>query len=135
MALLVDTGVIYALADADDRWHERCRDYLAGSDQLLLAPITVIPEAAYLIRTRLGARAERAFATSLVKGEIAIEGVTQKDLQRARSLLDQYPDIGLVDASVVAVAERLRLDAIATTDRRHFTQIRPAHRSAFDLVP
>jgi hypothetical protein len=29
----------------------------------------------------------------------------------------------------------LRLDRIATTDRRHFSTITPRHRPAFDLVP
>jgi uncharacterized protein len=35
----------------------------------------------------------------------------------------------------VAIAERLRLTAIATTDRRHFSGIRPRHRASFTLVP
>jgi len=36
---------------------------------------------------------------------------------------------------MVPIAERLRLRTIATTDRRHFGKIRPAHVKAFDLVP
>jgi uncharacterized protein len=36
---------------------------------------------------------------------------------------------------VVAIAERLRLASIATTDRRHFAAIRPRHREAFELRP
>jgi predicted nucleic acid-binding protein len=43
--------------------------------------------------------------------------------------------IGCVDASVVAVAERLKLSTLATTDRRHFQIIRPAHIDRFALVP
>jgi predicted nucleic acid-binding protein len=49
--------------------------------------------------------------------------------------MDRYPDIGFVDASVVAIAERLRLRTIATTDRRHFGKIQPSHVKAFELVP
>jgi hypothetical protein len=33
------------------------------------------------------------------------------------------------------VAERLKLERIATTDRRHFGRVRPSHREAFVLVP
>lgn len=49
--------------------------------------------------------------------------------------LEQYPDIGLVDASIVAIAERFRMKAIATTDRRHFGPIRPRHVKALTLLP
>ena len=41
----------------------------------------------------------------------------------------------LVDASVVAIAERLEQDTIATLDRRHFSVVRPLHVDAFTLVP
>jgi uncharacterized protein len=41
----------------------------------------------------------------------------------------------VVDASVVAVAERLGLAEVATLDRRHFSAIRPKHVTAFTLLP
>ncbi len=43
--------------------------------------------------------------------------------------------LGATDASVVAIAERLGIDTIATLDRRHFTVVRPAHIEAFTLLP
>jgi hypothetical protein len=135
MPLLVDTGVLYALADADDAWHERSKAYFLKSRHLLLAPVTVLPEVAYLLRLRLGARAEAVFARSLADGELAVQDVTADDFKRCVSLLNTYPDIGLVDASVVAIAERLRVTVIATTDRRHFAPVRPRHIRAFELVP
>jgi predicted nucleic acid-binding protein len=39
------------------------------------------------------------------------------------------------DASVVAVAERLGLTDVATSDRRHFTVVRPRHVDALTLLP
>jgi predicted nucleic acid-binding protein len=39
------------------------------------------------------------------------------------------------DASVVAVAERLKTARIATLDHRHFRAVRPAHCDAFELLP
>lgn len=135
MALLLDTGVLYALADADDSWHRRCRNYLARVRETLLVPVTVIPEVAYLLRERLGERAEQVFVAALARGELDVQGVTVADFDRCVALLQKYPEIGLVDASVVAIAERLRLRSIATTDRRHFAPIRPRHVGAFELVP
>jgi predicted nucleic acid-binding protein len=57
------------------------------------------------------------------------------DLTRAAELLDRYRDIGFVDASIVAMAERHEARRVATTDRRHFATIRPRHIASFDLVP
>ena len=47
----------------------------------------------------------------------------------------EYEVLGLVDATVVAVAERLRITVLATTDRRHFSAVRPAHVTRLTLVP
>jgi len=43
--------------------------------------------------------------------------------------------MGTVDASVIALAERLRLDVVATLDRRHVTIIRPNHVRSLELLP
>jgi predicted nucleic acid-binding protein len=135
MPLLLDTGFIYALADRDDAWHQRARKYLEQAPDALLVPAMVIPEAAYLIRDRLGPRQEGIFVLALAKGEMAIEPLAASDLHRSLILMKKYPAIGFVDASVAATAERLRLLRIATTDRRHFGALRPAHAAAFELVP
>ena len=133
--LLVDTGVLYALADRKDAWHARVARYLEANAGPFLAPVTILAEVAYLMRTRLGARAEQAFAESLAEGEIAVEHLTHKDWKRTAQVMAAYNALGFVDASVVAVAERLRLDTIATTDRRDFSIVRPLHIERFTLVP
>jgi uncharacterized protein len=135
MPLLFDTGPLYALADADDAWHERVRDFIADRDETLLVPVTVIPEVTYLLRSRLGERVERTFVGSLVNRQLSIEALQPADVERCETLLDRYPDLGFVDCTVIAMAERLRLAAIVTTDRRHFSTVRPAHRMTFDLLP
>lgn len=135
MPLLVDTGVLYALADRGDAWHERVRTYLADHADTLLAPVTILPEVAYLLRDRIGAHAERAFARSIAKGELAVESVHRVDLARAARLMETYGELGFVDTTVIAIAERLRVPSIATTDRRHFATVRPVHRDRFLLVP
>ena len=135
MPLLLDTGPLYALADADDDWHARVREFLKLERQSLLVPVTVIPEAAYLMRKRLGAEAEMRFAESLAYGEIAVENLTQRDLARCAELLHVYGFLGFVDASIVAMAERLKLPSLVTTDRRDFARVRPAHVAAFQLLP
>ncbi|MGH9202952.1 MAG: type II toxin-antitoxin system VapC family toxin [Vicinamibacterales bacterium] len=135
MSLLLDTGVLYAMADADDSWHRRVVRYLAKTSDVLITPVSVVPEAAYLLRARLGPGVEQQFIASLAAGEIAVEMLTVADIVRTAALMNDRPDLGFVDSSVVVVAERLRLTRIATTDRRHFSSIVPKHRTSFDLVP
>jgi predicted nucleic acid-binding protein len=43
--------------------------------------------------------------------------------------------LGGTDASVVAAAERLGFEEVATLDHRHFTVVRPSHVEAFTLLP
>lgn len=135
MPLLVDTGVLYALADRRDAWHARVRAYLSDHPETLLAPVTILPEVTYLLRDRIGAHAELAFVRAIASGELAVEAVHRVDLSRAEQLMETYGDLGFVDTTVIAIAERLRVPSIATTDRRHFATVRPKHRERFLLVP
>ena len=135
MPLLVDTGIVYALADRSDAWHLKTQTYIESTHARLLAPITILPEVAYLLRDRLGSKAEEAFVRSLGSGEVGVEDIKRHDWSRIEALMAKYDVLGFVDASVVAVAERLKVAEIATTDRRHFGVVRPVHVDRFTLVP
>lgn len=52
-------------------------------------------------------------------------------------LVQQYADLRLggTDASLVAIAERLGIERVATFDRRHFSVVRPSHVAALTLLP
>ena len=65
------------------------------------------------------------------------EPPTDGDLQRCRDLQATYLDLrlGVTDASVIALVERLKEPKIATLDRGHFTAVRPSHVSALAIVP
>jgi predicted nucleic acid-binding protein len=62
---------------------------------------------------------------------------TCADTIRIAELVGRYRELplGTVDASVVAAAERLGVEEVATTDRRHFNVVRPAHVERLALVP
>lgn len=135
MPLLLDTGAVYALADEDDRWHASMRDLILSAEETLLVPATALCEIAYLLRSRLSEAAERAFVESLAAGELLVENVTRPDLVRAARLMKQFSFLGFVDASIVSLAERLRLKSLVTTDRRDFSRVRPIHVKSFELLP
>ena len=81
-------------------------------------------------------RAEARFLRAL-SGELQRVDLADEDWARAVELIERYADLGLglVDASVVAVAERLGVTDIATLDRRDFAVVRPRHVVAFTLLP
>ena len=66
-----------------------------------------------------------------------MESLADADLARAADLMTAYADLplGFVDASIIAMAERLGITTILTTDRRHFAVVRPAHCDRLRLVP
>ena len=135
--ILVDTGPLYALADRDDNWHHRTVRFLELSRDELIVPVTVLPEAAYLLAAHLGAQAEQRLVRSIIDGEMEVEELTIPDLRRSLELMRRYEDaeVGFVDATVVAIAERLKLRRILTTDRRDFSLVRPRHCKEFELLP
>jgi predicted nucleic acid-binding protein len=133
----VDAGPLYAYVDADDRHHSTCLELLESDSGPLVVPVLVVTEAAYLIGSRVGAEAEVRFLGDLAEGTFTVEHVLAGDWLRIAELVWGYRDLplGTVDASVVAAAERLHIDRIATLDRRDFGVIRPRHVDAFELFP
>lgn len=138
MTVVVDTGVLYALADKRDAHHVSCTRWLAETDGLLVVPPTVIAEACYLINDKCGAYVEVEFLASIGPGQhFRLCDLHESDLTRVTELVRTYSDmqLGGTDASVVAIAERLGVTEVATVDRRHFTVVRPQHVEAFTLLP
>lgn len=135
--LVVDTGPIAAAAATRDRHHSRSVQLLAGAARPLVVPALVVTEVAYFLADRLGQPAERAFARSISTGELIVEPVEPRDWERIEELLDEYGDLplGIVDASIVAICERLGATTLATLDRRHFSVVRPRHCPALTLLP
>jgi predicted nucleic acid-binding protein len=97
----------------------------------------VLPEVDYLITSRLGSRVAIALLESIVQGDFPLENLTSTDVRRALEIVKKYVDggIGFVDASIAALAERLRVVRILTLQRKHFQIQRPTHRDASELLP
>ncbi len=134
--IVVDTGVLYAGADEDDADHAASAELLDGHPGPLLVPVPVLVETAWLTERRLGPGAEARFLDA-ARHELERVDLVDGDWERAAELIATYADLGLglVDASVVAVAERLGVGRIATLDHRHFSVVRPRHVDAFELLP
>ena len=137
MALILDTGPLLAALDAADPDHVRCATTVVDCDEDLVVPALVLAELDYWCRRRLAPDAWLIFLDDVGAGAYRVEPPTGPDLSRCRDIQDRYRDLalGVVDASVIALAERLDEPKIATLDHRHFATVRPAHVPALLLLP
>ncbi len=110
---------------------------LEGHPGPLITTPLVVAEAGWLIERQLGPGAEASFYRSIAGGDLTVENLMPVDWLRVAELVDTYGDLDLggVDASLVAVAERLDVTEIGTLDLRDFTVVRPRHVDAFTLLP
>ena len=136
MALLLDTGPIVAALDEDDPEHDRCLALLAGGDDRLV-PSPILAEVDYWLSKLGSLRAWADFAADISGGAYRLIHPSEADLIRAAELELIYADLRLsfVDASIIALAERLNETRIATLDRRHFSVVRPRHCPYLTLLP
>lgn len=137
MALVFDTGPLLAVLDAADPDHQSCVSLLSQAGEDLVVPILVLAELDYWCHQRLGTGAWVSFLEDLLTGAYRLETATTSDLARCREIQVQYDDqaLGVVDASVLALVERLGENKLATLDHRHFSVLRPAHVEALQLLP
>lgn len=136
--IILDTGPLYALADRSDAHHASAVALLAAMpSRELVLPSSVLTEVSWAIEAKLGAHAESTFLAEVAKGVPPVEQLSLADIARCAELVEQYADfpLGFVDASVIAVAERLSITTIATFDHRHFRVVRQRNGTPFDLVP
>jgi predicted nucleic acid-binding protein len=137
VALVLDTGPLYAALDRDDADHRASRRLIEAAAEPLIVPAPVLVEVDYWIHARLHPGILVALLDDIVAGAYQVAELQPADYRRIRQLCDQYADadIGFVDAAVMAVVERLNEPKLATLDRRHFGLIRPRHLDALQLLP
>lgn len=136
MALIVDTSAVLALLDANDPAHGACASVASADHQLIVPPLT-LAEIDYWCRKHDAGHALAAFVSDIRNGAYELASLSISDVQRALELGEQYRDLdlGLVDASVIALAERLRITTVVTLDRHDFSVVRPRHCAALTLLP
>ncbi len=134
--LVVDTSVVYGALDSLDPTHAACA-FTLSSGATIVMPAPVLVEVDWLARSRGRRGAVATLLAGVLDGSTLVANLDEIDYARVADLVEHYDDLplSLVDASVIAVAERLEQDTIATLDRRHFSVVRPLHREAFTLVP
>ena len=118
--ITLDTSAIVALLDRRDQDHDAVTGALRRESPPYLVPAAVLGEVGYFIESRFGQTVLEGFLDDLADGAFVLD-CGEDDTHRVRELVTQFADLrlGLVDAAVVACAER-RGGRVLTLDQRDF---------------
>ena len=135
--IVVDTSIVVAYMNAADDYNAAVAGWLDGTDDDLSTTPLIIAEVDHLVGARGGPTARRALHRDLAAGAYMVEWWPGA-IAAVVKIAERYADtgLGLADASLVALAERLGTIDIATLDERHFRAVRPlTGGKAFRLLP
>ena len=132
---MLDTGPLVAVLDAADQWHARCASAWHDVADRCLTTEAVVTEASHLV-ARGGASAALPLEFLLSVG-IPIIAIESPGHEHAVRLMNRYGSVPMdyADATLVVVADALRLDTVLTTDRRGFRAYRRSNGATFVLLP
>jgi predicted nucleic acid-binding protein len=135
LAVVVDTGPLFAAALKRDQAHELAASLIGYGGRDLLIPDPVVVEVDGFLRKRDAHEGARRFLDALVAGVWVRVPLPPTLFAQAVAIDAHYADVGLglVDASVMAVAASTG-SAILTFDFRHFRAAPPRRGGAWDLV-
>jgi uncharacterized protein len=133
MAVVLDTSIVVALMRARDAEHARVRRFVETlDDDLVTSPLAVAEMDR--IAAALGTDFSRGLWEDLRSGAYAVRWWADAMLETI-AIAREHPEIGLADASLVALATRLRTDRIATLDLDHFRSLTTPDGQPFVLLP
>lgn len=117
--ILVDTGPLVALVDADDAAHQRCvAAAIALPQTSMVSTWPCFAEAMYLLG-RTGGFSMQSYLWRLrFSGRFTLFSLSEQDEIRARDFMQTYSDLpmDLADATLMVAAESLSLNQIFTLD-------------------
>jgi len=133
---LVDAGPLVALIDRGEPEHKRCVDVLAELSGPLITTWPAFTEAICLLGGAGGWSAQAALWKLVDRGDLQLADLDVSMRQRSRDLMAKYDDVpmDLADASLVALAESLKLNRVFTLDS-DFHIYRMKTRRAFEVLP
>ncbi len=135
--IVLDASVVLALVDQGDDDHERVWKWMEDvPDELCTTPL-VLAELDHMVPLKGGSVAAEAVRADFRDGAYTVEW-WRSALFETIEVASRYESInlGLTDASLVALAAYLETTRIATLDERHFRAVRPpGDDTHFVLLP
>lgn len=114
---LLDTGVIVALLDRSERFHQPCAEAVKAIDAPFITCEAVIAETCYLLRNLPGA--PEAVIENVSAGIFQIPFQLSKHTAGLQQILKKYRDrrIDLADACLIRLADEFETPDILTLDK------------------
>jgi len=136
LQVILDTSAIISLSDKRHHLNEEIKNLVLKKENLCIVPSTVAVEVCQLLKFRFGSKYEIKFLEELSKSSFIMETIKLSDVSRIIEILTKYKDfnIGYVDGSIAAVAERLGTNKIITLDKKHFSVLIPTGFENFDIL-
>lgn len=132
--VIADTGFLYALFDRDDQHHDLAVSIARGGQDVFLTSLAVVGETVHLLkRCRLETRID--FLRWVQLGGASVVDLVADDFDPVITTMLKYGDLpaDFADATLVAIADRLGINRVATFDR-DFEVYRYQGRSRFRNV-
>lgn len=135
--ILADTSGLLSLYNRREPTHQAVVEALAQEPGPFVVSPYVIAELDYLVSTRLGNAAEREVLQELASRAYVLAAIDRDDLTACADILARYADVklGVTDASILVLADRLGVDRVLTLDRRHFESARTPSGRTLAIVP
>lgn len=132
-ALICDTGALIDYVNPSAPDHAAFRELIDGA-RVRYVPGLVMAEVDYFLRD--DRRAMRALANDLSSGAFTFVAAVLATITRAVEIDRRFAglELGLVDASIVALAEETEVRRLATRDVRDFSAVRLRDGSSFELA-
>jgi uncharacterized protein len=132
---LLDTGPLVALLNARDHDHSRCVETFREFRGRLLTTEPILTEAMQLLAPIHGAGA--ACIDFFVRQAAVLVPQSAASLVRAKILLAKYDDVPMdfADATLVVLAEEVKMSQVFTLDRRGFSVYRFGRKRSFSIFP
>jgi uncharacterized protein len=135
--IVADTSGLVAYFNDRDPAHLAVAAVVSEQSHAIVVSPFVLAELDYLITREMGHKAARIVLEELVGGAYALYPLDLQDLRLIASTLDRYPGrgLGLTDASLVVLAERVGATAILTLDQRDFAGLQRADGVHLTILP
>ena len=136
MIAIADLSYVIALTIKSDVDNQACYT-VHQQERLIFLPQSTLAEVGYLLTKHVGNQGLAQFLRLLPESKFRVLALTPEDISRTAELLAQYADsrVDFVDATIAAVAERLKITRILTLDQRDFRIFRPKHVDYFEILP
>jgi predicted nucleic acid-binding protein len=133
---LVDTGAIVALVNRADRHHAAAVRWFSAFRGPLFTTEAVITETAYILAASVAHQQAALAWVQRARAAGVLEIDTVEDHLAVARLLTRYASLpcDYADATLIALAERTGISAIATIDQRDFSVYRIKGRKRFRIL-